>query len=193
MKKRSKSNKISLMSMFLGICIISMFFKNTNIYISGTIVNIALILTTLFCGMRYAIVFSIVAPILSLIITGSPIIIAVPLIIPMIMIGNAILCLVVSLFNKEQILILKVFKNANLRLFIYMVVGSILKSAFMGASIAYVILPIFLPVKLQGMMVVAQTTFSLVQLITSLTASIFIAINYRVYKMLRSSNNGDKN
>lgn len=169
------AKKIAYSAVLLAICIMSMFFKNANVYLTGSVVNTCLILIVLMGGLASGIIASIVTPIFSFIITGSPIIAAIPIIMPMIMVGNIILCSFVGIFDKNT-------KGKSIkRIFLPMIVGSIVKALFMGIVISLIIVPIFLPEKMQMMLPAVQATFSVTQLITSLIASVISIILYRAF------------
>ncbi|MBE6928162.1 MAG: hypothetical protein E7467_06725 [Ruminococcaceae bacterium] len=85
-------------ALLLALCIASQFLKNASPYITGSIVNTILILATLSCGLLSGCIISVIAPLTSWLITGSPIMAAYPAIVPCIMIGNLILVVCVWLF-----------------------------------------------------------------------------------------------
>ena len=91
-----KTRQITVTAILLAICIVSQFFKNLNVYITGSIINAALILTTVYAGLACGIILSVITPITSFFITGSPIMAAIPAMFPCIMIGNIILVLAVA-------------------------------------------------------------------------------------------------
>ena len=158
--------QISITAIMLSICIASQFFKNTSVYITGPIINLCLIITTLTAGTFAGIILSIITPLTAAFITGNPLTLALPIVMVMIMIGNIILCVVVGIFKNK-------FRD---HIIIPMVIGSILKAAFMGVTISLIILPNFIPIKLAPRLAVFQWTFSGVQLITALIASVVAAI-----------------
>lgn len=162
--KKFNTKALAQAALLLAICIMSQFLKNLSVYITGPIINACLIICTLTAGLGWAVLLAVVTPITSFIITGSPIMSAIPLIIPCVMVGNAILVLCVAFLKKKP--------NNKLGLPLSMVTGSIIKAAFMGIVIAMIIIPTLLPEKMAPMMKVFQTTFSLTQLITSLTGSV---------------------
>ena len=88
-----KTRQITVTAILLAICIVSQFFKNVSVYLTGPIINAALILTTVYDGLACGIILSIITPITSFFITGSPIMAAIPAMFPCIMIGNIILVL----------------------------------------------------------------------------------------------------
>lgn len=179
MKKSLSVKQIAIGGVLLAILIASQFFKNLSVYITGPIVNAVLLIATLTLGPVVGIILSVIAPITSFIITGgSPILIGIPLIIPAIMIGNSILCVVTwFIYSKFK------FKG---KLEVGLVTGSLFKAAFMGAVIVKCLLPLFssditVPAeKLPMVLKTASTTFSVTQLITSLIGSVFVYIIWLV-------------
>ena len=63
MKIRTK--QITVTAIMLAICILSQFFKNLSVYITGPIINAALILTVLYAGTVCGVILSIITPITS--------------------------------------------------------------------------------------------------------------------------------
>lgn len=166
-KMKISEKQITLTAAMLAICIISQFFKNTSVFITGPIINAALIIVTVFCGLLCGVILSVITPITSFFITGSPVMSAVPLMFPCIILGNMVLeCMVYILRNH--------FGKAGLP--VSMALGSICKGAVMGLLIALIILPTFLPPKMAPMLPVLQKQFSLVQFITALIGSLYAFI-----------------
>ena len=169
-EKHISNKQIAIGGVLLAIMIISQFFKNLSVYITGPIVNVVLVIVTLTLGLVMGIIFSIIAPITAFMITGSPVVAAAPfLMIPAIAVGNIIMCVAVYVFYKN-------IKNKLIALPVGLVVGSVLKALFMGAVISNFILPQFctsLPEKAIG---IAQKTFSVTQLFTALIASAVVML-----------------
>ena len=136
-----KTKQITVTAIMLAICIISQFFKNLSVYITGPVINAALILTAIYAGLACGIILSIITPITSFFITGMPVMAAVPALFPCIIIGNVILVVMVALLRN------KFGKTAGLPVSIG--IGAILKALFMGFLISLLILPNMLPVKMQ--------------------------------------------
>ena len=67
-----KTKQITVTAIMLAICIISQFFKNLSVYITGPVINAALILTAIYAGLACGIILSIITPITSFFITGMP-------------------------------------------------------------------------------------------------------------------------
>ena len=164
MKKEFKVRSLAYAAILLAICIVSQFFKNFSVYITGPIINACLILCAMSAGVGYSILLCIITPITSFLITNSPIIAAIPAIMPCIMVGNAILVLCVALLRKKP--------NAKIGFPLSMGIGSVFKGIFMGGVISYLLIPMLLPEAMAPKMAVFQTTFSVTQLITSLMGSV---------------------
>lgn len=60
-----KTKQITVTAIMLAICLVSQFFKNLSVYITGPIINAALILTVLYAGMACGIILSIITPVTS--------------------------------------------------------------------------------------------------------------------------------
>jgi len=184
MNKKITTRQVVTAGVLLAIMISSMFLKNLSVYITGPIVNLVLIIATLSLGPVIGIILSVLAPVLSFIITGgSPILRGIPLIIPCIMIGNIILCIGVYVFynNLKKL-------NLLLRLAIGGIAGSIAKAAFMGAVIVKCLLPLMssnikVPAeKLPVVIATASTTFGITQLFTALIATALSLVIWPVLK-----------
>ncbi len=169
-----KTKQITVTAIMLAICLVSQFFKNLSVYITGPIINAALILTVLYAGMACGIILSIITPVTSFFITGSPVMAAIPAMFPCIMIGNIILVVCVGLLRK------KCGKAAGFPVSI--AIGAILKALFMGIAIALIILPTFLPSPMHKMLPVLQLQFSVTQLITAVIGGVYAVIIAAVLK-----------
>lgn len=177
-------------ALLLAICIASQFFKNFSVYITGPIVNTTIIIAVLAVGLWSGLLISIIAPITAFFITGSPIMAAIPLMFPAVILGNVILAACVWYFQNK--ISLKWKLPAGL------VVGSVFKAAFMGIVIVLILLPTFgsniasrlpKPEALPAVLATAKVTFSITQLITALTGSILAYIIWLpLQKYLKSSN-----
>ena len=169
-----QTKQITVTAIMLAICIISQFFKTLSVYITGPIVNAALILTVLYAGTVCGIILSIITPITSFFITGTPIMAVIPAMFPCIMVGNILLAVSVGLLHE------KCGKKAGLP--VSLVIGSILKALFMGILISLIILPTYLPVKMQPMLHALQIQFSVTQLITALIGGVYAIIIAAILK-----------
>lgn len=165
---KMKTRQIPVSAIMLAICIASQFFKNLSVYITGPVINAALILTVLYAGLACGIILSIITPVTAFFITGSPVMAAIPAMFPCIMAGNAILVLCVALLKG------KLGSKAGFPVSI--VIGSILKGLFMGVVISLIILPNMLPEKMAPMLKVLQLQFSLTQVVTALIGGVYAFI-----------------
>lgn len=161
---KSKAKSLAYAAILLAVCICSQFFKNMSVYITGPIINACLILCTITAGLGYGLILSVITPVTSFIITGSPIMAAIPLIMPCVMVGNAVLVLCVHFLQNRP--------NRKVGFPLSMAVGSLLKGIFMGVVIALVIVPLMLPEKMMAMKTTIQTTFSITQFVTALIGSV---------------------
>lgn len=165
-------------ALLLALCIASQFLKNLSVYITGSIVNAILILATLSCGLWSGAAISVIAPLTSWWITGSPIMNALPVIVPCVMAGNLILVLAVWLLARRP------GKLLSLRMGAGMVLGSVVKFLFMWGVICQVILPILGPTS--GLktpaLAAAAVNFSIPQIITALIGS---ALAFAIYLPLQ--------
>lgn len=174
-----KTRQITITAILLAICIVSQFFKNLSVYLTGPVINAALILTVLYAGLACGIILSIITPVTSFFITGSPVMAAIPAMFPCIMIGNIILVAAVALLRE------RCGKTAGLPVSI--TIGAAAKALFMGILISLIILPNLLPEKMQPMMHVLQLQFSVTQFLTALIGGIYAVI---IYSVLRKSSLG---
>lgn len=177
-KMSNKTKKLAYTAMLLAICIVCTLIKRMSVMLSGSIVNSCLILATLMIGTYNGILLSILIPIFSYFITHNPIQAAVPLVVPFIMVGNIILCTTIAIFKK------KCKETEDLKLIESMIVGAIFKALFMGIFIAYIVLPVFLPRSMSGILETAQYTFSFIQFFTALIGSAIATLIYKALKKL---------
>lgn len=171
------TKQLAQTALLLAICIISQFFKNLSVYITGPVVNAAIILAVLSAGLWSGIFISVLAPVTAFFITGSPVMAAIPLMFPAVMGGNVLLALGAWYFQNRF--------HFSFKLPAGLVLGSFLKAAFMGIVIVLILLPAFggniasklpKPEALPGVLSAARITFSITQLITSLTGSLLACL-----------------
>ena len=93
------AKQITTTAILLAICIVSQFFKNLSVYITGPIINACLILAVLSVGMVCAIILAVITPVTAFFISQSPIMAAIPAILPCVMIGTVLLVLGGGLFQ----------------------------------------------------------------------------------------------
>lgn len=167
------TRQLAQSALLLAICIISQYFKNFSVYITGPIVNTVIIIAVLSVGLWSGLLISLIAPVTAFFLAGSPIMAAIPLMFPAIMAGNAVLAVTVWYFQNKI--------NFRYHLPVGLIAGSILKAAFMGVVIVLILLPSFgdaiaaklpKPEALPAVLATAKVTFSFTQLITALTGSL---------------------
>ena len=155
-------NRFTRTAILLALAVASQFLKSLSVYITGPIVNCILVICVLYCGLGNTAVLCAVLPLTSWLITGSPIMSAMPVIVPCVMLGNFVLVLVVWLFDRRS--------RSDKSLLFGMVLGSIAKAAFMALTISGLVLTLMgansgLPAPA---LTAAKLTFSVTQLITAL-------------------------
>lgn len=178
MKKASKpfgAKDIAITGILLAICIVSQIFKNLSIFITGPIINVCIVLAVFMANLPCGILLSVITPITAYIIAASPIMSAVPLLIPFIMLGNCVLAVASHFLLKERM------KGSSKSLFapgniLMAVICALAKGVFMGLTISLWLLPTFIPAEspLRGKMPVFQTTFSLYQFLTACIGFIYV-------------------
>ena len=174
-KKAFGTKEIATTGILLAICIISQFFKNLNIFITGPIINACIVLAVILANVYCGLILSVLTPITAYIIAASPVMSAVPLLIPFIMLGNCVLALSVHfLMKKDFVKSPKGF--VCIKSMIFGVICSAAKGAFMGLTISLWLLPTFIPVEspLRNKLPVFQTTFSLYQFITACIGFVYV-------------------
>lgn len=152
------AKQISRTGILLALCIAFQCLKGLSVFITGTAVNAILVIAVLSTGFLSGLVISIVAPVVAYVMGMTPIVQAIPLMILVIMVGNALLVLAVALMQKKNLLV-------------GMGIGSLGKFLWLWLMVWYVMLPVFgqnIPEKMQLAM---RTTFSTTQLITALLGS----------------------
>ncbi len=171
------TRQLAQTALLLAICIASQFFKNLSVYITGPVVNTTIIIAVLAVGLWSGLFISVIAPVTAFFISGSPIMAAIPLMFPAVMGGNMILAVctwyATRYFQKKMKFIGSLPAG--------LIAGSVLKAAFMGIVSVLILLPAFggniaarlpKPEALPGVLATAKVTFSVTQLITSLTGSL---------------------
>ena len=170
----SNTQKLTYSAMLLAIAIISMIFKGGGVlfvvFLTGAVVNACIIIDTYLCGLLYGVILSVITPVAAYFISPNPVHQTVPIVVPCIMIGNA---LVAKRGSK------------NVMLPVSMIAGSIAKALFMGVAISLVILPNMLPEKMMPNLKTLQFTFSFVQLFAALVGSVYAYIVLNVVDRIK--------
>lgn len=159
-------NKFTRTAILLALAVASQFLKNLSVYITGPIINCILVICVLYCGLGNATVLCVVLPLTSWLITGSPIISAMPVILPCIMAGNLVLVLAVWLSQRGG--------DDGKGLIVGMAAGCAVKALLMWLTVSCLVLALLSPDS--GLpapaLAAAKLTFSVTQLITAVMGCI---------------------
>ena len=128
--KGMTTKKLVQTGILLALCLVFQLLKGISVYITGPMVNAILILASLSCGWYSGVLIAVVAPLTAMLIGATPIVNAVPAMLPVIMIGNALIAVSAWLFR-------------NRMLPLGLAIGSCLKAGFLWLSVWYVVLPFF--------------------------------------------------
>lgn len=174
MKMRTRT--ITVTAIMVALCVVVQLFKNPGtIPITGGLINLIIIIDTLYCGLLSGIIISAVAPITSFIITQSPIIAAVPMILPFIMVGNIVIVLFAWAVRCKKL-------ELNL-LPLSLVAGSFAKWGVMTLTIVKWILPTFGLNLAPKMYKMAAATYSLTQLYAALAGTALACIIWPIVRL----------
>ncbi|MCR5733023.1 MAG: ECF transporter S component [Lachnospiraceae bacterium] len=185
------TRQIAITAILLAVCIVSQFFKSLSVYITGPVVNLCLILAVMTAGLTWGLILAVITPVTAFIIAASPVMSAVPGIIPLIMLGNAVLVLMVHFFFKPAVSGEGSF--INVRSGLMAVLSSLAKGCIMGLTIALWLLPAFIPQEspLRGKMSVFQTTFSVTQFVTALIGFVYFFIVWKPVQKIITKQDAD--
>lgn len=168
MKQKITTKQITTTALLLALCIVFQSMKGLSVYLTGSAVNCILIIAVLYCGLFSGTCIAAVAPIVAYFIGATPIINMIPLMLPVIMVGNELIVLATWVFRQK-------------RLEVGMLLGCIAKTLFLWGTVWLVVLP-FLGQNLpKPMVMTVKTTFSVTQFITAFIGSV---IAWLIYKKL---------
>nr|WP_297708619.1 ECF transporter S component [uncultured Butyrivibrio sp.] len=174
------SKQIAYTAVLLAICIVSQIFKNLSVFITGPIINACIVIAVLTSGLVWGIILSVITPVTAYFIAASPVMMAVPGIIPLIMAGNAVLAIATNFLLKKDI------KNGkglrDIKSYVKAVICAACKGLFMGLTISLWLLPTFIPAEspLMKKLPVFQTTFSVTQFVTACIGFVYAFIIWAV-------------
>ncbi len=166
MNLRITTKQITTTALLLTLCIVFQSMKGLSVYLTGSAVNCILVIAVLYCGLFSGTCIAVLAPIVAYFIGATPIINMIPLMMPVIMLGNELLVLGVWLFRRK-------------RLEVGMLFGCIAKALFLWVTVWFVVLPIWGTNLPNAMVMAVKTTFSVTQFITACIGS---AIAWVIYK-----------
>ena len=177
------AKQIAMTGVLLAICIVSQFFKNLSIFITGPVVNTCIILAVLMINLACGIILSVITPVTAYLIAASPVMMAVPGIIPLIMTGNIVLAVSVHFLMKKGV-VAGGRSAGGIKSYVMAVICAALKGAVMGLTISLWLLPTFIPAEspMRAKLPVFQMTFSLFQFITALIGFVYVFIIWAVVR-----------
>lgn len=174
------TRQIAFAAILLAICIVSQIFKNLSIFITGPVVNACLVLAVLVAGLPAALALSVITPVTAFFIAASPVMNAVPWIIPFIMGGNVVLVVLVQLLLKKPL------TQGPVRpvVVLYALVAALGKGVFMGLTISLWLLPMFISEEsgLYARLPVFQTMFSMNQFLTACIGFVYAFAIWAAWK-----------
>lgn len=158
------TRQLTLTAVLLAVCIAFQCLKSVSVYITGPAVNAVLVMATLLCGLWGGLSIAILSVVVAYFLGATPIMTMIPLMMPVIMAGNAILVLFTHVLRRKLVLGLAL--------------GSVGKAAFLWLLVWYVMLPTFGGNIPEAAQMTMRITFSITQLITALIGS---AVAYLIY------------
>lgn len=166
MNQRITTKQITTTALLLALCIVFQSMKGLSVYLTGSAVNCILVIAVLYCGLFSATCIAVVTPMVAYFIGATPIINMIPLMMPVIMIGNELLVLGIWLFYKK-------------RWKVGMLIGCVAKAIFLWATVWFVVLPIWGTNLPNPMMMAVKTTFSLTQFVTACIGCVIAGAVYK--------------
>lgn len=178
-ENQSISGQIAITAILLAICIASQFLKNLSVYITGPVINLCMILAVMTSGVLWGIILALITPVSAFFIAASPVMTAVPGIIPLIMLGNLVLVIMTELLVKPAVKSPGTFINP--RSVLMAVLSSLAKGCIMGLTISLWLLPSFIPEgsPLRDKMPIFQITFSLTQFVTAIIGFVYFFLVWK--------------
>lgn len=186
-KTKITAKQLTISAILLAICILSQYFKNVSVFITGPIINACLVLAVLSVGLTCGVILSVITPVTAYLITANPLMSMIPAIIPMIMIGNTVMVIVVYFTfgcrEKDRQSRINVEKLLTIRNCAGAVMASVLKAGVMALSISLWLIPAYVPEAspMFQQIPVLQMTFSVFQLITAIIGFVYA---YLIWKPL---------
>ena len=158
------AKQIAMTGVLLAICIVSQFFKNLSIFITGPVVNTCIILAVLMINLACGIILSIITPVTAYLIAASPV-------------------MSVHFLMKKGV-VAGGRSAGGIKSYIMAVICAALKGAVMGLTISLWLLPTFIPAEspMRAKLPVFQMTFSLFQFITALIGFVYVFIIWAVVR-----------
>ncbi len=166
MNRHITTKQITKTALLLAICIVFQSMKGISVYLTGSAVNCILIIATLYCGIFSGSCIAILTPVVAYFIGATPIMNMIPLMLPIIMIGNALIVICIWMLHKKA-------------LELGMLLGCVTKAGFLWLIVWFAILPIFGANLPTPMIAAVKMSFSVTQFVTALIGSV---IAWCIYK-----------
>lgn len=179
--KKNPVFKITSAALLLAIIIVMQLIKNVSAYISGPVINAAMVIAVLELGTVWGIGFSVIVPFMSLLIApASPMTMLSGathyMTLPIIIIGNIILVLAAKLGSKK----------GGPVFIVSLVAGAVLKWLFMWGCGEFILLGFFSE-SLGNLAAVVTKVFSVLQLYSGLLSIILIVPAHKALQKFRQS------
>lgn len=180
MKINTKQITVTAIMLALSIVVIQFIklplsISGQSVGISGALINLIIIIDTLYCGLLSGMLLAVIIPVLSFVLTASPIISSVPLILPCIMLGNTIIVLFAWFVRGKKL-------ELNL-MPLSLVIGSFAKAGIMSLLIVKWVLPQFGGSLSDKVINLAKVTYSSTQLIAALLGTFLACIVWPILKL----------
>lgn len=167
--KNSKTKKVVFAGILYAIILVMQAVKNVSPFISGPVINTAMVIATLYLGVWCGVLFSIITPLTSILIAPAS---AMTLIVgttkgfalPIIMVGNLIFVLLAYFLGKK----------GTKMLIVGLISGALLKWLFMWGSADFILKPIFAQALGEKLIGAVNKVFSVLQLYSGLLSIILI-------------------
>ena len=167
---KMKTKTITVTAIMIALCVVVQLLKTPGtLPITGGLINLILIIDTLYCGLLSGVIVSVVAPVTSFIITQSA------MILPFIMLGNIVIVLFAWFVRGKKL-------ELNL-LPLSLVAGSFAKWAVMNLLIVKWVIPTFGSHLSPKMTRIAGVTYSTTQLYAALLGTAAACIIWPVVRI----------
>ena len=175
-KSKFGVREISTTAILLAICIVSQVFKNLSVFITGPIINACIVLTVLMVNLPCGVILCLITPVTAYFIASSPVMQAVPGIVPLIMLGNVVLAVAVHYLFEPAVRSPQ--KIVNGKSIVTAIASAAIKGIVMGLTISLWLLPTFIPQDspLYANLGKFQMTFGVIQFATALIGFVYVFI-----------------
>ena len=168
--KATKIQQLTRTALLLALCIATQYLIKDQ-YITGSVVNAILILTTLFVGLPWGLSIAVISPVFAMLAGVAPVMVAVPLLMVFVALGNAIMVLSVNFLKGKK-------------LPVGLVLGTICKGGFLFLTSRYIILTFFAESLKGPQQDAIRLMFATPQFIT---AAIGSALAFSIYMILKNT------